>query len=123
MGITTWRPYPFYIVLGVLFRLFLGLALAAFPLPQSNNSADPNVREFTGRIGKYVELHRRVQGQSPALPTKADSQTIATHEASLSDFIRRARAQARQGDIFSPPIALYFAKLVGTELKGVAGAN
>ena len=67
--------------------------------------ADPVLNDFQHRVSQYVELHSELH---QGIPPKKESSDVGANLAardSLAARIRVARTGARQGDIFTPPIA------------------
>ena len=54
----------------------------------------------------------------PALKKNASAQEIQNHDLALADAIRKARPNAKPGDIVSPDVKPVFAKLLRHELTG-----
>jgi hypothetical protein len=96
--------------------------ICASSLAQSPGGADA-LKEFNDRVKKYVELHKRVKADLPAMKPTTDPAKIATHEAAMAAALRTARSGAQHGDIFIPAIQPSFVQLVRSETKGAAGAK
>lgn len=70
--------------------------------------ADPKViADFNERVKQYVELHQRLEATLPRLPKEATPQQIDDNQRALAALIKSARAAAKQGDLFSPPMTVY----------------
>ena len=84
-------------------------------------ASDPR-EAFLQRVDKYVELHRRLEGPLPQAVVTADPEAIFAPRRALAAAIRGARVHARQGDIFTPPVAGYFRTVITEALQagGVA---
>jgi hypothetical protein len=80
-------------------------------------ASDPMGQVFVQRVDEYVALHRRLEGPLPREVVTADPKAILAPRRALAAAIRTARAQARQGDIFSPPVAAYFRTVVADALR------
>jgi hypothetical protein len=87
----------------------------------SVNRRAATFKEFNDRVGRYVELHKRLEKDLPPLPTKADAAAIAKHKSALSEAIRGERKGARQGDIFFPAAARLIREILVAEMHGPAG--
>lgn len=73
--------------------------------------------DFEQRIADYMKIHKAAEADLGALtPTKSPAQ-LNEKKASISDGVRTKRANAAQGDIFTPEIATEFRKLIATNLK------
>lgn len=68
--------------------------------------------DFDRRIQAYIGLHRRLEGPLPPLKVSSNPFEIQQARDALGEAIRRARADAKQGDIFTAPIAAVFRRLV-----------
>lgn len=75
--------------------------------------------EFSARMTSYAELRAKLQQGLPALAVTNDPVEILKAETALAERIRRARAGARRGDIFSRPIRAAFKRA----LAGVMDAG
>ena len=79
---------------------------------------DETVREaFLKRVDAYVQLHRRLEANLPPEVITADPQALFVPRYALAREIRRARADARQGELFTPATAVYFKELVTRTLN------
>lgn len=75
------------------------------------------VADFQSRLADYLKLHQKVKSQFPLKPTTAPEK-ISGHKLDFAASLRAARAGARQGDIFSPPIADEFRRLIRIAMTG-----
>lgn len=82
--------------------------------PQASN---PMRQRFLQRVDEYTSLHRQLEGPLPAEVVTADPEALFVPRKAMAAAIRTARADARQGDIFSPPVAKYFRTLVADALR------
>jgi hypothetical protein len=64
--------------------------------------------EFTRLVQAYADLHRRIEGPVPTVKVSGNPMEIRDAMNRLAASIRKERAEARQGDIFSPSIAAMF---------------
>ena len=80
------------------------------------------LKEFNGRIAKYIELHKNTLKDLPKLKQTADPAKINASEEALALALRQARPQARAGDIFFPDARELFLRLIRSELKGAEGS-
>ncbi|HEY3738487.1 MAG TPA: hypothetical protein VGL53_01525, partial [Bryobacteraceae bacterium] len=73
--------------------------------------------DFETRIAAYMKIHKAAASQKGALsPTKSPEQIDAKSTA-LAEGIRKLRANAKQGDIFTTPIAAEFRKIIAADVK------
>lgn len=104
-------------------KLVIGGALAAIICPgiiAQSGSDDSAVKDFHDRITKYMASRKQegVPHQTSSSPAKVtDQRKQAEHK------IRQSRAAAKQGDIFTPQIGVYFKKQLATTLQGPNGAK
>ena len=78
----------------------------------------PTVPEFEKRVAAYMDLQRKTIADLPALKRTDDPVEITAREVAMGDAVRRARANAKQGDIIVPETAAYFRKLIQEDLQG-----
>jgi len=78
-------------------------------------------KEFSNRVQKYVELHKKLEGGLPKLPDKADAPAIEAHKTALADAIRAARADAKPGDIFFEDVRKSLVEILRKEIRGPKG--
>lgn len=79
------------------------------------------MKDFQARVAQYVKLRTKEAGKSPR-PTDATDK-LADHRDQMADSIREVRSGARQGDVFTPPIAQYFRRQIAATLNGPQGAR
>ena len=75
------------------------------------------LQDFKQRIDKYMELHKRLEKDTPPLKKVDDPAKIQASQQALAAAIRSERAGAKQGDIFTPEIAARFRKLLRPEVN------
>jgi hypothetical protein len=73
--------------------------------------------DFHLRIREYVELHRRLEGPLPPLKLSNDPREIRRAIDSLKKELQAARLKARQGDIFTSDITLWFRQTIEATFK------
>jgi len=93
----------------------LGAVSPTFPQP---NDATEGLRQFTERIGQYAALHERLEVSLPPLRPSRTAQSLLLNRTYLAAAIRAARPNARQGDIFAPPVERLFRQLLTDALAG-----
>jgi hypothetical protein len=63
---------------------------------------DASFREFSDRVGEYLNLHKAVEKRLPALKNNEElPEMIAAHQQALARKIREARPHAKPGNIFT----------------------
>jgi len=79
--------------------------LAAEPFSQTRVNADARLlADFKTRVDDYAALLKKLEATLPKLPTEATPQQIDSNQRNLAGLIAKARAKARPGDIFTPPM-------------------
>jgi hypothetical protein len=58
--------------------------------------------EFKTRVDQYVALHKQAEAKLPNLPTDATPEQIDKNQRELGRLIVEARANAKQGELFTP---------------------
>ena len=92
------------------------------PPNQARVNVDAQIlADFKNRIDKYMELHNRLAKESPPLKETKDAARIKASQDTLAEKSRVARAEARQGDIFTPETRQLLRRLMSPETKGTAG--
>ena len=113
--------------------------IASPPLPteaalqegERKTSTDPAVNpnaavmaDFKARVEKYAELHSKLaKGAAKQKKNSTPTEINDTRRQALAAKIQAARANAKQGDIFSPEIRPVFRRLLAPELKGEDGRD
>lgn len=93
--------------------IVLVTALAA-PPPER-----PVFTDFRQRVSQFLKLN---QG-APRLRVTANKQEIADRHEALALKIRAGRPNAKAGDIFTPPIASEFRRIIGAAFQGAQSPN
>ncbi len=104
----------------LLVLLLAGAAASQEPVPDGKQDA---TKEFQDRVHAYLELRKQAQKADPPMKDKATPEEIAKHRARLGASIAEARSGAKQGDIFSPPIAAHIRAVIRDHLRGRAGSG
>src|SRR5512140_934180 len=99
--------------------LWLGfLVPAALALWIDRQPGTPNRRmagDFAERVKAYLKVRDDAARRVPRMPKKADPEQMAEHRHAFARNLRAARANARQGDIFSPAAAAEFKRIISAE--------
>jgi hypothetical protein len=106
----------------VLFLAAPGLLLQAQDHPAVNADA-VIVQDFEKRMVDYAKLRHTLESELPALKSTGSQEKIVHHEHELARKLQKAREHARQGDIFSPPIAAEFRRLIALAMQGADGTH
>jgi hypothetical protein len=91
--------------------------------PQAVNRDASVMKEFSDRVTKYVELHKRVEAELPALKDKSNPAEIAAHKLALATAIRAARSNARPADIFFEDVRPQLLRIIRSEVRGPGGID
>ena len=104
------------------------LVLGAIPLaPAAQRKGPPvnpdaaTIEAFKKHVDEYVALHRKLESTIPPLPKQATPQQVDAHERALAKLIQQARADAKPGDLFIPPMQRLVRRLLGPVFTGRAG--
>ena len=73
--------------------------------------------DFTTRVQSYFDLRSELEKELPALTVTDDPAEIRRTVRALAQKIRVARAEARQGDIFTPAVSAKFRKVLMLEMN------
>ena len=71
---------------------------------------------FVNRVHNYVDLRSSLEPGLPRLAVTTNPEEIDQAENALAKKIREARAAARQGDIFTPPLQTQIKKMLLIEV-------
>jgi hypothetical protein len=83
---------------------------------------DP-LAEFNQRLDAFIKLRAKAAGDVPAASKKATPAEIDQREMALAEAIRKARPDARQGNVFSPTVRPVFLKLLKESLTGAGSSK
>jgi hypothetical protein len=73
------------------------------------------------RLGEYIDLHTKLERSLPKLPKDATPQQIDKNQRAFEALIRKARATAKPGDIFTPAARPVIKRLLATVFGGPEG--
>lgn len=73
--------------------------------------------DFNARLDRYITLQRALLKEAPLKETNNPAEITVRQEV-LASKLRNIRVNAKQGDIFSPPVAALFKRLMAPELDG-----
>jgi len=97
---------------------------------EKKTSTDPAVNpdaaamaEFKTRVDKYADLHKQLAKGAATQKETSDPAQINAAKAALAAKVQAARADAKQGEIFTPAIRPVFRRLLAPELKGEDGRD
>src|SRR5215510_3621140 len=73
------------------------------------------------RLGDYIELHKKLEQSLPTLPKHATPQEIDRNQRAFEALVRKARATAKPGDIFTPEARPVIKRLLRSVFGGPEG--
>jgi len=79
--------------------------------------------DFSARIWHYFELRSELEEGLPVLTVTDDPREIRRAQRALAKRIRDAREDAREGDIFTPAIAVEFREVLQLEMDADTWAS
>jgi hypothetical protein len=100
-----------FVVLGVY-------APGAIPQPVNDPERAAALRVFHERVAAYAALHERLEQPLPPLDVARETVRNYVNRHVLASAIRKARAGARQGDVFTPEVARLFRTLIAEAFAG-----
>jgi len=106
--------------------LLLAVIQPSAPAAQKHTPVNPDavtIEQFKQRVGEYIALHRKLESTLPALPKQTNPQQVDAHQRALAKLIQQARAAAKPGDIFDPPMQALVRRLLVPVFSGKAGAQ
>lgn len=80
---------------------------------------DSALATFRAAVEEYLNVHRRLEAEVPALVVTAESREISEGSDVLAMAITRSRPKARAGDLFNPGVAKVIMVRVRQALRGV----
>ena len=99
----------------------VGSAVHALAGTPAVNADSAIIQDFQKRVDDYLQLRKKAEAALPAQKATASPAKITHQQNELARAIRRGRANAKQGDIFTPPIAMEIRRLL-TMAMGTADA-
>ena len=112
--------------LGLVVALAVTIDLGMAITPHAQQPVNPDAQvlaDFNERVKAYLALRGKVDNSAPPMKQTTDAGKIEAAQKTLAALIRTARADAKQGDIFAPPIEKKFRALLQPEVKGPEGAK
>jgi hypothetical protein len=99
----------------VSLALAIGTACKDDEPERAANPTDTLFADFSNRIDEYMSVRKQVTDSIGDLdPTKSQAE-ITTRATALGQMLIAARAQAKQGDIFTPELSAFVAALIKQE--------
>jgi len=82
-----------------------------------NPVEDPRFKDFFDHVRAYMKIHKAADAKVPSLKETSDPKQVSTREKALADEIRKERAGAQQGEVFSPSAAKEIGLVVAEDFK------
>jgi len=79
--------------------------------------ADPAFQDFAARAAQYAKLQKTVPRPRPT----TQSEQIIEYRQELAQKVQQARANAKQGDLFTPQISDAFRRVIRDTFEGPDG--
>jgi hypothetical protein len=112
---------------GACLAAILGGCVAVRTAPaQQSNKVNPDalqVEKFGQQVAAYEGLHKNAAAQLPALKPKESRAKLLEYQGALTTKIRAARPHAKQGNLFTPPVASEFRRLIRLSMQGREAAR
>lgn len=124
-----------YVIHRVAACSVLALLLAAHPsawhegagaFRQNTPAQNPDAEvlaDFQARLKEYAALHEKLEATLSRLPKGAAPEAIDEHQRALERLMARARAGARQGDLFADDIRAYVRRQLHRVFRGPDGPS
>jgi len=87
------------------------------------NAGAQVLADFQKRVAEYVKVHKVARAEVHGLKPTDSPEAIEHHERKLAHEIREARRGAHPGDIFTPPIAEEFRRLIAETMSGTEASK
>lgn len=106
----------------VIIACFLaaGCFASAQTTPPQGKSVNQNsliIQDFEKKLDDYAKLRKQAQSGLPDPKSASSAENIKQYQQSLAQNIRTQRAQAKAGDIFTPPVSQLFKELIATPMR------
>ena len=76
------------------------------------------LKNYDKAIKQYLSLRESVRKKLPPLSKDSTPEQISTYQKQFIDALRAERGYAKQGYMFTPPVAKYIRELIRKEFKG-----
>lgn len=99
-------------------KLALGTALACCSVAVSQTTPPITpLADFDRRVAAYMNIHREAEAAMGKLSTSRSPDQLEAKTKTMAQAIRVKRANASPGDIFAPPIAAEFRRLIAQSVR------
>jgi len=96
--------------------LIHGVVSGVVLLAQDQSPKTP-IEDFKDHVSAYMKLHKAAETDRGALSPTRSPQQIEDKKSSIAEGVRAQRSNAAPGDIFTPPIATEFRRIIAVGLK------
>jgi len=96
------------------------VAVTAVVSPEVEAAA---VQEFEARVAEFTALHKELDSTLPSVPDKATPEQIEKHQQDIAALIVNARANAKQGEFFTPGVMSRVTRAMTATFTGAEGAS
>jgi hypothetical protein len=104
-------------IIACLLAASFAAAQANSPQKKSVNQNSLVIQDFEKKLDDYAKLRKQAQSGLPDPKNNSSAENIKQYQESLAQNIRSQRAQAKAGDIFTPPISQLFKELIATPMR------
>jgi hypothetical protein len=112
-----------YLRAGVFLILLAGTLRTPLAADTSRKAApsaeNPTFGDFSQRVAQYLKLRKSL----PQQHTTKRQEEIVDRRHALAQAIRESRADAKQGDLFTPEISAQFLRVIRGTLQGSDASN
>ena len=84
---------------------------------QSRADREEMRETFLQRVDAYVRLHREIERLVPPEVVTSDPERLFAPRIAMNREMRKARSLARQGDVFTPGVSVYFRVVIAETLR------
>jgi hypothetical protein len=103
----------------IVWLLLVAMGSCAVAQSSARDDAVP-LKEFQEHVTKYSEAHKQTHVEKKMSDS---AQKLAKQKREAAQKIRLSRAEAKQGDIFTPQIAAYFKKQIAAVFQDPEGSK
>jgi hypothetical protein len=96
--------------------IFAATFLVAATAAAATEPRDPALHQFNTAVQEYTALHRELERQLPPPRVTADAPDIFESSDALAAALRAVRVNAREGDLFTPDVAVYLRRRIADTL-------
>ena len=112
------RAFQSIAIIGVL---ALDVATLGAQTPTTSSAEKKLLDEFTSKAKKYIDTEHSLTADK--MKPTADVAKLEQQRRQLRDAVQQSRPNAKQGDLFTPPTAEIFRRLLANLLNGPEGAK